>query len=56
MAFLPHLLKVLSVPRQGAVHVVCHPPLRVADYPDRKALARACTQMVRAGLEQGGGG
>ncbi|MCL4187392.1 MAG: 1-acyl-sn-glycerol-3-phosphate acyltransferase [Rhodobacteraceae bacterium] len=50
MDFGAHLLQVLAAPRQGAVDVVFHPPLRVADYPDRKALAAACEAVVRAGL------
>ena len=50
MAFGPHLLQVLAAPRQGTVELVYHAPLRVADFPDRKALARACEQAVRAGF------
>ncbi|RMD89803.1 MAG: 1-acyl-sn-glycerol-3-phosphate acyltransferase [Alphaproteobacteria bacterium] len=51
MEFGPHLLQVLAAPRQGSVEVIYHPPLRVADFPDRKALALACEQAVRGGLE-----
>lgn len=51
MEFGAHLLAVLAARRQGRVEVVFHPPLRVADFPDRKALARACEAAVRAGLE-----
>lgn len=50
MAFGPHLLRVLAAPRQGAVEVVYHPPVAVADFADRKALARYCEDAVRAGL------
>ena len=50
MGFGYGLLKVLAVRRQGAVDVVYHPPLRVADYPDRKALAAACEAAVRQGF------
>ena len=39
MEFGAHLLKVLAAPRQGSVEVVYHPPLRVAEARDRKALA-----------------
>ena len=52
MSFGPHLLKVLASSRQGAVHVIYHPPLKVSDFPDRKALARACEEQVRAGIEE----
>ena len=54
MDFGSHLLQVLAMPRAGQVRLVFHPPLRVADLPDRKALALACEQAVRAGF--GGGG
>ena len=54
MDFGGHLLQVLAMPRAGAVRLVFHPALRVADYPDRKALALACEAAVRAGF--GGGG
>lgn len=46
----PSLVKVLAQRPQGAVDLVYHPPLRVADYPDRKALARALEEAVRAPL------
>jgi 1-acyl-sn-glycerol-3-phosphate acyltransferase len=41
MALGPHLLQVLSSPRQGAVGVILHKPLRPQCFPDRKALAAA---------------
>jgi 1-acyl-sn-glycerol-3-phosphate acyltransferase len=50
MEFGAHLLAVLASPRQGSVEVVYHPPLRVADFPDRKALAMACEAAVRGAL------
>lgn len=50
MAFGPHLLRVLAARRQGSVELVYHPPLRVADFADRKALANACEVAVRAGM------
>lgn len=53
LSFGGHLRTLLAAPRQGRVEVVFHPPLRVADYPDRKALAAACEVAVRAGFEQG---
>lgn len=48
MSFGPHLLKVLAARRQGSVEVVFHPPVRVADFPDRKALAAHCEAAVRS--------
>ncbi len=50
MSFGWHLVKVLGARRQGSAEVIYHPPLRVADYPDRKALARACEDAVRQGM------
>lgn len=50
MDFGAHLLQVLAMPRAGAVRLVFHPPIRVSDLPDRKALALACEQFVRAGF------
>lgn len=52
MEFGPHLLSTLAARRQGAVTVVYHAPVRVADYPDRKALAKAMEDTVRAGLAE----
>jgi len=43
-------------PRQGAVEVIYHGPVKVDDYPDRKALAAETERRVRAGhrlLEKG---
>lgn len=51
MDFGPHLLKVLSAPRQGAVELIYHPPLKVADFANRKALAARAEELVRAGHE-----
>jgi 1-acyl-sn-glycerol-3-phosphate acyltransferase len=51
MGFGTHLLKVLAAPRQGAVEVTWHAPLKVADFADRKALARAAEAAVRSGFE-----
>lgn len=53
MEFAPHLLKTLAAKRQGSVEVVYHTPLRVADFPDRKALAAAAEASVRSGLDVG---
>lgn len=54
MAFGPHLLATLAARRQGSVTVIYHPPIRVADHPDRKRLARLCEERVRAGLAEAG--
>jgi 1-acyl-sn-glycerol-3-phosphate acyltransferase len=51
MEFLPHMLRVLAQSPQGRVEIVFHPELRVADYADRKALAKACETLVRQGVE-----
>ncbi|WP_298679725.1 1-acyl-sn-glycerol-3-phosphate acyltransferase [uncultured Lentibacter sp.] len=53
MAFGPHLLKTLAARRQGQVRVIYHPPLRVAQFEDRKALAKACEAAVRTGVQAG---
>lgn len=50
MAFGPHVLKLLAAPRHGEAVVEFHPPLRVRDFPDRKALAAECERVIRAGL------
>ncbi|EAQ03532.1 acyltransferase, putative [Pseudooceanicola batsensis HTCC2597] len=50
MSFGWHLVQVLGASPQGAVEVIYHPPVKVADYPDRKALARACERIVRDGM------
>lgn len=52
MEFGPHLLATLAARRQGRVDIVCHAPVRVADYADRKALAATLESQVRAGLTQ----
>jgi len=47
MDFGPHLARVLAARRPGSVELVWHPPLRVADYSDRKRLARDAEALVR---------
>ncbi|MFC6642927.1 lysophospholipid acyltransferase family protein [Sulfitobacter profundi] len=49
MSFGAHLLTTLAARKQGAVEVVYHPPLPVADFAGRKALAQHCEAIVRAG-------
>lgn len=48
MSFVPHLRRVLSVRRRGTVEIIYHPPVAVADFADRKALARHCEAVIRA--------
>ena len=43
----PHLLQILAQSPQGRVEVTWHDPIRVADMPDRKALARQAEAAVR---------
>lgn len=50
MGFGPHLLATLAARHQGGVTVIYHPPVRVRDFADRKALARVLEDKVRAGL------
>jgi 1-acyl-sn-glycerol-3-phosphate acyltransferase len=52
-SFGQSLLELLAVRRQGAVRVIYHLPLRVADFADRKALARAAESAVRSGFSAG---
>jgi 1-acyl-sn-glycerol-3-phosphate acyltransferase len=49
MDFVPSVLEVLAQAPQGSVEVRFHTGLRVADFPDRKALAAACEAAVRSG-------
>ncbi len=48
MDFGPHLLQVLASPRQGRVTVEWHQPLSMADFSDRKLLAKAAEDSVRS--------
>lgn len=50
MTFGAHLLSTLAPARQGRVKVIYHPPLKVSEFSDRKALALAAETAVRAGL------
>lgn len=49
MGFGPHLALCLSPERQGRVVVEYHTPLKVADFANRKALAKAAEDAVRRG-------
>lgn len=50
MGFGAHMIKILSRPRNGAVRLTFHPPTRIADFPDRKALAAHAERAVREGM------
>lgn len=52
MEFGAHLLKVLASQRQGRLQLIFHPPLRVADFPERKALAVAAHSAVLKGHQR----
>ena len=52
MDFASHLRDVMARSTGGMVEVTFHPPLELADFPDRKALAQAADGAVRAGLER----
>lgn len=47
MEFAPHFLMILTEPRRGEVEVIFLDPVRVSDFPDRKALALHCENAVR---------
>ncbi|WP_300030274.1 1-acyl-sn-glycerol-3-phosphate acyltransferase [uncultured Roseobacter sp.] len=47
MTFGAHFLNILAHGAGGAVQIICHAPLQVRAYPDRKALATACEHAVR---------
>jgi len=49
MSFGTHLLATLAPAKQGQVTVRYHTPLAVADFENRKALALACEETIRAG-------
>ena len=52
MDFGAHMLKILAAPKQGAVEVIWHPPLEVAAFADRKALAKAAENAVRSAVPE----
>jgi 1-acyl-sn-glycerol-3-phosphate acyltransferase len=51
MALGPHLLSTLATQHPGGVTVVYHAPVQLAEFSDRKALAKALENTVRAGLD-----
>lgn len=50
MSLGAHLVQVLGDGRPGCVRIVWHPPVRVSDFADRKALAAQAEAQVRAGM------
>jgi len=50
MALAPHLLKTLAQAKQGSVLLIYHAPVAVADFDNRKELAKYCEQVVRDGM------
>lgn len=50
MDFGENIVKLLRIPRQGKIHLTYHPPVAVADFENRKALARRCEDVVRSGF------
>lgn len=50
MEFGEHMLHVLAQRHQGRVEVTFHDPVKVSDFPDRKALAAYCERAVRSAL------
>ena len=52
MDFAAHAAGLLALSEGGLVTVAFHPPLRAADFPDRKALAAAAEAAVRAGWSE----
>ncbi len=49
MSFGSHLLATLAAKEHGRVITRYHPPLKVIDFSDRKALAVTCERIVREG-------
>lgn len=50
MSLGAHLLQVLGDGRSGSVRIVWHPPVRVCEFVDRKALAAYAEAEVRTGM------
>ena len=50
MDLAPHLLATLAAAKQGQVHVIYHAPVAVAQFTNRKTLAKSLEDQVRAGL------
>jgi 1-acyl-sn-glycerol-3-phosphate acyltransferase len=50
-ALMPHLLAFMSLGKVRA-EILFHPPVRIGDFPDRKALARHCQDVVADGYQK----
>lgn len=50
MSFGGHLLHVLGAAHQGEVRIVYHPPVKVSEFADRKALAQHLEAQVRSAM------
>ncbi|WP_113911236.1 lysophospholipid acyltransferase family protein [Roseovarius dicentrarchi] len=50
MDFAPHAARVFAARRGGGVALTYHPPLRVADYANRKVLAAEAERTVRSAM------
>nr|WP_241188158.1 lysophospholipid acyltransferase family protein [Pseudohalocynthiibacter aestuariivivens] len=50
MSFGAHMLQVLAAWPQGSVRVIYHPPVRAADFADRKSLAKHLETQVRGAM------
>ncbi len=50
MEFVEHFLMILASDTKGAVQITFHEPFEVADFSDRKRLAKAAEDAVRSGL------
>lgn len=53
MDFGPHLLDVMAARGAGRIELIYHPPMAVADFDNRKALAAEVERMVRAAMPPG---
>lgn len=51
MGFGAHALTILARSRGGRVKVTLHDPVKASDFASRKALAKYCEDVVRAGFE-----
>ena len=52
MGFAEHLIDTLAAPKQGHIDVLCHPPIALSDFTNRKALAHALETLTRDGHNQ----
>ena len=52
MSFNGHMIQVFSRSYTGLAHVVFHPPVRAADFSDRKSLSNHCEAEVRSAMDE----